>query len=272
MILNVFQHTARKVAKSFVQTTSAKDRILTSPDKRKTRKKMAEREGFEPPVPCDTLDFESSTLDHSDISPGLLWVRFYQIDLFPSSRISLQAYPPVFFGKPDCPVPSCRTYSTARARGLIPRALTRAALTLHGMAIMRGFAVGRDGRPQPPVGVPHPPGSRRRAIGAVRGLESWNIRTRGVHGALRTRITHAHYPAARWTPAGAPGSRPTAVTPRNIRTPTLRPEIIARALRTHYPRHCPLRRATATTRRTEKTGGPPKGTACFCTSFRRNRL
>ncbi len=103
MILNVFQHTARKVAKSFVQTTSAKDKILTSPDKRKTRKKMAEREGFEPPVPCDTLDFESSTLDHSDISPGLLWVRFYQIDLFPSSRISLQAYPPVFFGKPDCP-------------------------------------------------------------------------------------------------------------------------------------------------------------------------
>ena len=61
-----------------------------------------------------------------------------------------------------------------------------------------------------------------------------------------TRGVHAHYPAARWTPAGAPGSRPTAVTPRNIRTPTLRPEIIARALRTHYPRHCPWRRATAT--------------------------
>lgn len=30
---------------------------------------VAEREGFEPPVPCGTLDFESSTFDHSDTSP-----------------------------------------------------------------------------------------------------------------------------------------------------------------------------------------------------------
>ena len=30
---------------------------------------MAEREGFEPPVPCGTPDFESGTFDHSATSP-----------------------------------------------------------------------------------------------------------------------------------------------------------------------------------------------------------
>ena len=29
----------------------------------------AEREGFEPPVPCGTTDFETATFDHSAISP-----------------------------------------------------------------------------------------------------------------------------------------------------------------------------------------------------------
>jgi hypothetical protein len=32
---------------------------------------LAERGGFEPPVACATLDFESSTFDHSDTSPGV---------------------------------------------------------------------------------------------------------------------------------------------------------------------------------------------------------
>ena len=32
-------------------------------------KKLAEREGFEPPVPCGTPDFESGALDHSATSP-----------------------------------------------------------------------------------------------------------------------------------------------------------------------------------------------------------
>ena len=31
---------------------------------------MAEREGFEPPVPFGTPDFESGTFDHSATSPG----------------------------------------------------------------------------------------------------------------------------------------------------------------------------------------------------------
>ena len=31
--------------------------------------KFAEREGFEPPVPLRTSDFESDTIDHSDTSP-----------------------------------------------------------------------------------------------------------------------------------------------------------------------------------------------------------
>ena len=96
---------------------------------------MAEREGFEPPVPCDTLDFESSTLDHSDISPGLLWVRFYQIDRFPSSRISLQAYPPVSFGKPDRPRAKLPYGQPVRAVSF--RVLAHAMLPLRGMAIMR---------------------------------------------------------------------------------------------------------------------------------------
>ena len=30
---------------------------------------IAEREGFEPPVPCGTTDFETATFDHSAISP-----------------------------------------------------------------------------------------------------------------------------------------------------------------------------------------------------------
>ncbi len=32
--------------------------------------RFAEREGFKPPVPCGTPDFESGTFDHSDTSPG----------------------------------------------------------------------------------------------------------------------------------------------------------------------------------------------------------
>ncbi len=31
--------------------------------------KNPEREGFEPPVPCRTSDFESDTIGHSDTSP-----------------------------------------------------------------------------------------------------------------------------------------------------------------------------------------------------------
>ena len=30
---------------------------------------LAERVGFEPTVPCGTIDFESITFDHSDTSP-----------------------------------------------------------------------------------------------------------------------------------------------------------------------------------------------------------
>ena len=33
------------------------------------RRAKAEREGFKPPVPCSTPDFESGTFDHSDTSP-----------------------------------------------------------------------------------------------------------------------------------------------------------------------------------------------------------
>ena len=32
---------------------------------------LAERGGFEPPLPCDKHDFESCAFDHSAISPGL---------------------------------------------------------------------------------------------------------------------------------------------------------------------------------------------------------
>ena len=33
---------------------------------------MAEEEGFEPPVPCGTHDFESRAFNHSAIPPWLL--------------------------------------------------------------------------------------------------------------------------------------------------------------------------------------------------------
>ena len=35
-------------------------------------KETAEGEGFEPPVPFGTPDFESGTIDHSDTPPGVL--------------------------------------------------------------------------------------------------------------------------------------------------------------------------------------------------------
>ena len=37
---------------------------------------VAESEGFEPPVPCGTIDFKSITFDHSDNSPKLLFILF----------------------------------------------------------------------------------------------------------------------------------------------------------------------------------------------------
>ena len=40
---------------------------------------MAEREGFEPPVPCGTPDFESGTFDHSATSPLTLKDSFLRI-------------------------------------------------------------------------------------------------------------------------------------------------------------------------------------------------
>ena len=40
---------------------------------------LAEREGFEPSEPCGSLDFESSTIDHSATSPGAAnTALFYQ--------------------------------------------------------------------------------------------------------------------------------------------------------------------------------------------------
>ena len=37
---------------------------------------LAEREGFEPPVPCGTPDFESGTFDHSATSPKSMVILF----------------------------------------------------------------------------------------------------------------------------------------------------------------------------------------------------
>ncbi len=39
---------------------------------RRQAKETAEGEGFEPPVPFGTPDFESGTIDHSDTPPGVL--------------------------------------------------------------------------------------------------------------------------------------------------------------------------------------------------------
>ena len=37
---------------------------------------LAEREGFEPPVPCSTPVFKTGAFDHSAISPSKLWSSF----------------------------------------------------------------------------------------------------------------------------------------------------------------------------------------------------
>ena len=49
------------------------DRSLTSPEVGASRVRyspMAEREGFEPPVPLGTHDFQSCTFNHSVTAPG----------------------------------------------------------------------------------------------------------------------------------------------------------------------------------------------------------
>ena len=46
---------------------------------------FAEREGFEPPVPCGTTDFETATFDHSAISP---MIDYKKMRLAPSSEIA----------------------------------------------------------------------------------------------------------------------------------------------------------------------------------------
>ena len=63
---------------------------------------MAEREGFEPPVPCGTPDFESGTFDHSATSPlenglYLLYAEKWQFNtgkyLSRSNSLNLHACP-----------------------------------------------------------------------------------------------------------------------------------------------------------------------------------
>ena len=44
------------------------------------KREVAEEEGFEPPVPCGTHDFESRAFSHSAIPP-----EFVQDDVFPHS-------------------------------------------------------------------------------------------------------------------------------------------------------------------------------------------
>ncbi len=119
-------------------------------------------------------------------------------------------------------------------------------------------AVGRDVWPSPPVGAPHPPGSRRRASArcaawqvahaesfACRGSVRGTVRGRAAHPA-RDAITNANYVpllhprgALAYYPSGAMGtSRPTAITPANG-IPRHRPRPVACAsLRVHRP--CPV--------------------------------
>ena len=84
---------------------------------------MAEREGFEPPVPFDTLDFESSTLDHSDTSPSRNGVNPIKTDAPPQAFSAVRAYPgatrsspllksPLTF-RPRCQI---RTFSRRQSR------------------------------------------------------------------------------------------------------------------------------------------------------------
>ena len=45
--------------------------IIDADETQLRRKKMAEREGFEPPVPLGTTVFKTVVIDHSTISPNL---------------------------------------------------------------------------------------------------------------------------------------------------------------------------------------------------------
>ena len=65
-IANIFTREREKV----IQVAFPRNKKIP---KTSGNKKMAEREGFEPPVPCGTPDFESGTIGHSVISPWLKW-------------------------------------------------------------------------------------------------------------------------------------------------------------------------------------------------------
>ena len=83
----------------------------------------------------------------------------------------------------------------------------------------RALCVRRDGRPPPPVGAPHPPGSRP------------------------TVITPAHYPGGAMLARGGSPPRPTAITPtdhtRDIRTrPLPARRRAASPVAARHPRTC----------------------------------
>ena len=54
-----------------------------------SKKEVAEREGFEPPVPCGTVVFKTTVIDHSTISPFLFFV---------GAKVLFFLFPRKFFG------------------------------------------------------------------------------------------------------------------------------------------------------------------------------
>ena len=73
---------------------------------------VAEREGFEPPVPCSTPVFKTGAFDHSAISPCKLWSSFRVCECKDTQCLAICQIFTIFFFA-DCAlsradVPMCR--------------------------------------------------------------------------------------------------------------------------------------------------------------------
>ena len=118
---------------------------------------------------------------------------------------------------------------------------------------------GRDGRPSPPVGAPHPPGSRRRASARcaawqVAHAESFACRG-SVRGTVRDAITNANYVPllhprmASRAIARAPLPCPVATPPRAAcRVPWCGPVAVGRDVPIAPPRLGAVRGLASSTR------------------------
>ena len=104
-------------------------------------------------------------------------------------------------GRARCPHRAAAPHGAVRSLASRPTAARSRVLHARG-SLCGPVAVGLDGRPSPPVGAPHPPGSRRRAASPV-AARHLGARV-GIPPHRRASIVGRH----RWRPPRAPIASP----------------------------------------------------------------